>query len=180
MRCCGLGHFGKCTEEGRCFVCTGEHEGSQHHCSAEGCGKKSERCEHRAAKCANCEGPHVATSIRCPERRSSRKTTAKGPTEMRSSPPAMEMDQGQDDLPVQEDQAEREATASDPDQTTPVQVMPISSDTEIHQPLPRGQGLRRPTRELRSMTRALTGATHMLSSLDDPIYMFINDDSAAT
>jgi hypothetical protein len=29
IRCCGRGHFGKCTEEEKCFVCAGEHEGCQ-------------------------------------------------------------------------------------------------------------------------------------------------------
>lgn len=30
MCCCGRDYFGKYTEEAKCFVCTGEHEGSKH------------------------------------------------------------------------------------------------------------------------------------------------------
>lgn len=110
MRCCGRDHFGQCTEEVKCFVCAGEHEGSKHECTAESCSKRSGPCEHRAAKCANCGGPHPATSRRCPERRSSRPTRERKVTEVRSSPPAMETAPEQDDCPIQGDQAEMEVT----------------------------------------------------------------------
>jgi hypothetical protein len=90
MRCCGRDHVGQCTEDAKCFVCAGDHEGSKHECTAENCSKRSAPCEHQVAKCANCEGPHLATSPRCPERRSSRQTRQRKVAEMRSSPPAME------------------------------------------------------------------------------------------
>lgn len=33
MRCCGRDHFGQCTEDPKCFVCAGDHEGSKHDCN---------------------------------------------------------------------------------------------------------------------------------------------------
>jgi hypothetical protein len=99
MRCCGRDHFGKCAGEAKCFVCAGKHEGSKHECTVESCGKRSEPCEHYAARCANCQGPQQARSKRCPERRTSRQTRVGEPTEIRSSPPRMEMEMEQDDLP---------------------------------------------------------------------------------
>ena len=65
--CCGRDHFGKCNEATRYYVCAENHPGSEHRCQAENCGKKSMPCEHKAAKCANCGGRHMATSPRCPE-----------------------------------------------------------------------------------------------------------------
>jgi hypothetical protein len=47
-------------------------KGSEHQCTAEGCGKRSEPCEHHTAKCASCGGPHMATSRSCPKKRSTR------------------------------------------------------------------------------------------------------------
>jgi hypothetical protein len=41
MRCCGRDHFGKCTEEAKCFVCAGNHEGREHECTVESCSKRS-------------------------------------------------------------------------------------------------------------------------------------------
>jgi hypothetical protein len=67
--CCGRDHFGKCTEVAKCFVCAEEHEGAEHRCPMDGCGKEAMVCEHQAAKCANCGGKHMATSMRCPEKR---------------------------------------------------------------------------------------------------------------
>jgi hypothetical protein len=54
MRCYGCDHFGKCTEEARCFVCAGNYEGREHEYTIESYSKRSEPCEHYAAKCANC------------------------------------------------------------------------------------------------------------------------------
>lgn len=182
MRCCGSDHFGKCTGEARCFVCAGEHAGSQHHCSVEGCGRKSEPCEHHMAKCANCGGSHIATSRKCPEKRSHRQTRAPKTTEIRSSPPMMETEEERDELTAQEDEAEMEVktTPIDQGQADLVKVRTISSDTSIHQPLPRGQRLPRPTRELRSMTKSSLGATQKFPSPNNETYMSIDDDSAST
>ena len=182
MRCSGSDHFAKCTEEARCFVCAGEHAGSEHHCDAEGCGKRSEPCQHHVAKCANCDGSHMATSRKCLERRSHRQTRATKPTEITSSPPALETEQEQDELTAHEDEAEMEVeTTSDQGQTGPVQVMTISSDSSIHQPLPRRQRLPRPPRELRSITKSLLGAIQDNSSpTNDQTRMPIDDDSTST
>ena len=38
-----------------------------HLCPVEGCGNRTP-CRHIPAKCANCSGRHVATSIRCPKK----------------------------------------------------------------------------------------------------------------
>jgi hypothetical protein len=70
--CCSRDHVGKCVEEARCFVCAEGHEGAKHKCNAEGCSKKTEPYKHYEAKCANCGGPHMATSRRCPKKRSTR------------------------------------------------------------------------------------------------------------
>lgn len=72
MRCCGRDHYGKCVEEAKCFIRAGKHEGSKHECTVESCSGRAEPCEHYAARCANCQGPHQATSKKCPERRASR------------------------------------------------------------------------------------------------------------
>jgi hypothetical protein len=95
MRCCGRDHFGQCTEDPKYFVCVGDHKGSKHECTVEGCGKRSGPCEHHAAEYANCKAPHPATSPRCPERRSGRQTRKQKETEMRSSPPPLESAAGQ-------------------------------------------------------------------------------------
>ena len=90
--CCGRDHFGKCVEEARCFVCAGEHEGSKHGCTVGSCGKRSEPCEHQAAKCANCKGAHMATSLRCLEKWSRTRRRKDRATETGSSPLPMETD----------------------------------------------------------------------------------------
>lgn len=179
MRCCGRDHFGQCTEEPKCFECAGDHEGSKHECTAESCSKRSGPCEHHAAKCANCEGPHPATSIRCPERRSKRQTRERKTTEMRSSPPAMEMAIGQGDRSIEGDQVETGTTHADRDRTSPPRVIPISSNNGTPEPLPESQLSPRPTRELRPRTKQFVRAAQITSS-DDPTHMSIDDDSDTT
>lgn len=111
--CCGPDHFGKCTEQAKCFVCAGEHEGAKHLCATTGCGKKSEPCDHEVARCANCGGQHMATSRRCPERmQRARKHKEKPSTEMRSSPPTALEDQ------TQIERREVDAECMDEDVTT--------------------------------------------------------------
>jgi hypothetical protein len=68
----GRDYFGKCVEEAKCFICTEGHEGAKHKCNAEGYSKKIEPYKHYEAKCANSRGPHIATSRRCPKKRSTR------------------------------------------------------------------------------------------------------------
>ena len=179
MRCCGRDHFGQCTEDARCFVCAGEHEGSKHECTAEICSKRSGPCEHQVAKCANCKGPHPATSRRCPERRSSHQTRQRKVSEMRSSPPAMESAAGQDDLSDHGDQADITMTPADPGQATQAQAIPTSSDRNTPEPLPQSQPSPRQTRELRPRTKQFARATQILSS-SDPTHMFVDDDSDTT
>jgi hypothetical protein len=176
MRCCGRDHFGQCTEDPKCFVCAGEHEGSKHECTTEGCSKRSGPCEHLVAKCANCKGPHPATSTRCPERRSSRQTGQQKRAEIRSSPPAMELAAEQDDASIQGDQVDMEVTPADSDQDSPSQVIPISSEMSTPEPLPRSQSIPQPTRELRPRTKLFARATQN-PSLNDPTHMSIDDDS---
>jgi hypothetical protein len=56
MHCCGRDHFGQCTQDPKCFVCVGDHEGSKHERTAETCVKRPGPCDHHAPKCANCKG----------------------------------------------------------------------------------------------------------------------------
>lgn len=179
MRCCGRDHFGQCTEGPKCFVCAGEHEGRKHECIAESCSKRSGPCEHHAAKCANCGGPHPATSPRCPERRSSRQTRQQKVTEVRSSPPAIEAAPEQEGSVIQEDQAEMEVMPADSGKATPLGLTPISSNNSTPEPLPRDQTSPRPTRELRPRTEHFARATQILSS-SDPTHMSVDDDSDST
>lgn len=173
MRCCGRDHFGQCTEEPKCFVCAGDHEGSKHECIAEGCSKRSASCKHLVAKCANCKGPHPATSPRCPDRRSSRQSRQKKEAEMRSSPPAMVTAAEDEDLTTPGDQMETEMTPADPDQTTPTQVIPSSSEMSTPESSPR------PTRELRPRTKMVARAAQIFEP-SDPTHMSIDDDSDTT
>ena len=173
MRCCGRDHFGQCTEDPKCFVCAGDHEGSKHECKAEGCSKRTGPCEHHMAKCANCKGPHPATSPRCPERRSSRQTRQQKDVGMRSSPPAMESVAEKDDLTMGEDGIGTETTPADPDQIVPSQVIPISSEMSIPEPSPR------PTRELRPRAKLIAKSAQIFEP-SDPTHMSIDDDSDAT
>lgn len=179
MRCCGRDHFGKCTGDAKCFVCAGKHEGAKHQCTAEGCGKRAEPCEHHAIRCANCAGPHMATSRRCPEKRPVFQKKAQTPTEMRSSPPRMGTEPDSDDLPTERAQAGMDAAPSDPERSTPTHVIPISSDISFDQIMPRDQSLPRLVKEVRSLTESFTGATQLHSS-SDPTHMSIDDDSTST
>jgi hypothetical protein len=162
MRCCGRDHFGKCVEEAKCFICAGKHEGSKHECTIESCSKRAEPCEHYAARCANCQGPHQATSKKCPERRASRQKQVRQRKEIRSSPPMMETEMEQDDLPEAEHQSGAISPQDDPTQT-----------------LRRDRSLPRLTGELRSLTESFAGATQLISP-SDPTPMSVDDDSAST
>lgn len=173
MRCCGRDHLGQCTEDPKCFVCAGDHEGSKHECTAEGCSKRSAPCEHRAAKCANCKGPHLATSPRCPERRASRQSRQQKETDMRSSPPAMESVAEDEDLTTSGDQMETEMTPAHLDKITPTHVVPISSEMSTPEPSPR------PTRELRPRTKMIARAAQTFEP-SDPTHMSVDDDSDTT
>jgi hypothetical protein len=172
-RCCGRDHFGQCTEEPKCFVCAGDHEGSKHECKVESCSKRSGPCEHHVAKCANCKGPHPATSPRCPERRSSRQSRRQKEAEMRSSPPAMEKAAEGAGLTTGGDQMEMVMTPADPDEIIPTQVIPISSEMSTPEPSPR------PTRELRPRAKLVAKAARIFES-SDPMHMSVDDDSDTT
>jgi hypothetical protein len=88
MNCYGPDHFGKCAEAARCFICAGDHEGGKHKCEVAGCNKKSGLCEHCVAKCTNCGGSHMATSLRCPEKRQAQsRNKNKNIAGIQSSPP---------------------------------------------------------------------------------------------
>jgi hypothetical protein len=179
MRCCGRDHFGKCTEEAKCFVCAGNHEGREHECTIESCSKRSEPCEHYAAKCANCQGSHQATSKKCPERRASRHTRVRERTEIRSSPPMMETEMEEDDPPEPEGQAGMEAIQTDPGRSVLTETNATSSDSGPIYILPRNKSLPQLTGELKSLTESFAGATQLISS-SDPTPMSVDDDSAST
>jgi hypothetical protein len=168
MRCCGRDHFGQCTQDPKCFVCAGDHEGSKHDCAAETCVKRLGSCDHHARKCANCKGSHLATSPRCPEKKSRRQARQQKENEMRSSPPAMESAAEQDDLSIERDQAKIEMTPADSDQASPLLVIPIPSDVSTPEPLPQNRSSPRPTRKLRPRTKLIARATQIFSS-DDPL-----------
>ena len=179
MRCCARDHFGQCNEDPKCFICAGDHEGSKHGCTAEGCSQTSGPCEHHVAKCANCKGPHPATSPRCPERRPNRQTRQQKRAEMRSSPPTMESAAEEDDLTIDGDRIEMEITPADPNQIAPTQVIPTSSEMSTPEPLPRNEPSPRPTRELRPRTKMVARAAQIFE-LNDPTHMSIDDDSDTT
>jgi hypothetical protein len=182
MRCCGRDHFGKCAEEAKCFVCAGDHEGMKYQCAVEGCGKKSEPCEHHVAKCVNCKGPHPATSRRCPERWSSKQAHANMSTGMRSSPPETRTQSEQDGPLIDEDPLETNISPPDLQRTTSPRTISISSDINVHQPSSRDQSLPGMTEEsywLRSVTKSFPAATQLHSS-DDSNHMSVDDDSAST
>ena len=176
MRCCGRDHFGKCVEEAKCFICAGKHEGSKHECSVESCRKRSEPCEHFAAKCANCQRPHQATSKRCPERRISRRTRRAEQNEISSSPPRTDMETEHDDLPDSDGQEGMEASQTEPEKTDPAEVHVISSDVSSN--LRQDELLPRFTRELTSLTESFAGATQLISP-SDPTPMSVDNDSAS-
>jgi hypothetical protein len=179
MRCCGRDHFGKCVEEARCFVYAGNQEGREHECTIESCSKRSEPCEHYAAKCANCRGPHQATSKRCPERRASHQTRVPERTEIRSSPPRMEMEMEEDDPPEPKDQAGTEATQTDPGRSVLTETNAMSSDSGPIYILRRNKSLPRLVGELKSLTESFAGATQLISS-SHRTHMSVDDDSAST
>jgi hypothetical protein len=70
--CYSRDYFSKYIEEAKCFVYTEGHEGAKHKYNAEGYSKKIEPYKHHEAKCTNSGGPHIATSRRCPKKRSTR------------------------------------------------------------------------------------------------------------
>jgi hypothetical protein len=78
---------------------------------------------------------------------------------MRSSPLAMESAAEQDDLSIERYQAEMEVTPADPDQASPLLVIPIPSDVSTPEPLPQSRLSPRPTRELRPTTKWIARAT---------------------
>jgi hypothetical protein len=179
MRCCDRDHIGKCAEEAKCFVCADKHEGSKHECTVESCGKRSEPCEHYAAKCANCQEPHQARSKRCPERRTSRQTRVGEPTEIRSSPPRMEMEMEQDDLPDVDGRSGIGRMQLEQERIVPAEMIAMPVDGGSNRNLRRNKSLPRLTMEVSSLTESFAGATRLINS-SDPTYMSVDDDSAST
>lgn len=176
LRCCGRDHFGKCTEQAKCFVCAAEHEGSEHQCTAQDCGKKSEPCEHHPAKCANCGGQHVAASRKCPERWSKSARQAKETTELRSSPPILGPGQKQSERASREKSSKEDSTPTNPGETTPFNVMkdvtdPISDDT-FHEFYKERFGT--------TPARGASSSPILVQSSSDPTPMSVDDDSAST
>jgi hypothetical protein len=179
MRCCGRDHFGQCTGDPKCFVCAGDHEGSRHGCTVEGCSQRSGPCEHHAAKCANCKGPQPATSSRCPERRPNRQTRNQKRAEMCSSPPTMEPAAEEDGLTMDGDRIAMEITPAVRNQIIPTQAIPISSEMSTPEPVSQNEPSPRPTRELRPRTKLVTRVAQIFEP-NDPTHMSIDDDSDTT
>jgi hypothetical protein len=117
------------------------------------------------------------TSRRCPKKRSTRQTRVRQPNDICSSPPTMDTELDQDDLPTQGGQMEMDATLSNSETATPTDAIEISSNIDVHPKMRRDQSLPRLVKEVRSFTESLTGATQPYSS-SDPTHMSINDDSA--
>ena len=79
--CCGIGHdrLGNCGQRPtQCTLCAGPHKLDEHKCGVSGCqiglGKI---CSHVTAACANCQGNHQATSVKCPVRHKAEKEARK-------------------------------------------------------------------------------------------------------
>jgi hypothetical protein len=70
MYYCSRSYFSKYVEEAKCFIYAEGHEGAKHKYNTEGYSKKTELYEHHEAKGTNCRGPYIATSRRCPKKRS--------------------------------------------------------------------------------------------------------------
>jgi hypothetical protein len=116
----------------RCYICAGEHEGAKRQCVAEDCGKKTEPCEHHAAKFANCRGTHVATSRKYPERFSIRRRRANDLQNMRSSPPMTDNESSKDH------QSKKGVVGPqlDVEQNGPLHAILVSSDMSTDDSLP--------------------------------------------
>ncbi|KAI7695416.1 hypothetical protein KC353_g17883 [Hortaea werneckii] len=136
MQCCSRDHLGKCAEVAKCYICAGDHEGSEHQCAAKGCGKKSEPCEHHMAKCANCGGAHVATSRKCHERFSSRQIRARNTHQMRSSPPLMDTESITEGQGRKEGQEQTDRPQPNLEQSGTRHDIPILSDMSVDDCLP--------------------------------------------
>jgi hypothetical protein len=182
LHCYDRGHFGKCTKAPRCFVCAGGHEGSEHQCEVEGCNGKAEACKHQEAKCVKCKGPHLATSQKCPERRATKQTQPRRPTEISSSPPRTEIQLDQDRLHTNRSPKEMTVSSPDPLQASSRYTTIISSDIVVQQPPTRNQSLPR----LRKEPHWLSSSVETLPTTPRrprPDYanrMLIDDDSTST
>jgi hypothetical protein len=80
-RCCGIGHasYRACgNQPPRCYICAGDHEGTEHACKVITCQAKARTaCIHLPAKCGNCGGDHPATARLCPKIRQARQRLSK-------------------------------------------------------------------------------------------------------
>lgn len=67
-KCQSFGHLeNKCRNELACSLCSDKHPTRNHSCSV--CRAKGTSCTHLVPKCANCHGPHPATSLACEVRK---------------------------------------------------------------------------------------------------------------
>jgi hypothetical protein len=99
-------------------------------------------------------------------------------TEIRSSPPMMEIEMEEDDLLELEGQAGIEAIQIDLGRSMLIETNATSSDSGLIYILPQNKSLPRLTAELKSLTESFTSATQLISS-SDPRPMPFNDDSAS-
>ena len=67
-KCQAYGHPADlCRNDSCCAVCAGSHETRDHPCTLPTC-KKGPTCTHPPIRCANCNSPHKASDLNCPER----------------------------------------------------------------------------------------------------------------
>ena len=97
--------------------------------------------------------------------------------EISSSPPRMDMETEQDDLPDSDGRKGMEVSQAELETAGPAEVHVISSDVSSN--LRQNDLLPRFTRELTSLTESFAVATQLISS-SDPIPMSIDDDSNTT
>ena len=58
----------------QCTLCAGPHKLGEHKCGVSGCqARLGKICSHVTATCANCQGNHQATSVKCPVRHKAEK-----------------------------------------------------------------------------------------------------------
>jgi hypothetical protein len=87
------------TEGAKCFLCAGEHQGSKHECTAESCTRDQDHAS-TTWRSVRIVKTTLGNMRRCPKGKSSRQARQQKVTEMRSSPPVMEIATEQDDPPI--------------------------------------------------------------------------------
>lgn len=97
--------LGSCGDKpGKCLLCAGPHQASNHQCGVNGCSKKPRKlCTHVLARCANCMGNHQANFVRWSARQKAELQAQKG--KMRKDPKILEK---ANNLQLQEDKGDED------------------------------------------------------------------------